>query len=240
MRLMDRIARKSHRTVGTMLSFQTNRQCPMCGWKGFQFLPAKPGPFFRFDAMCPQCDSAERHRLAYVMLAERLKSRVGKLLHFAPERCVQQWLSSTCDEYHTADLSAPNVMHHIDITAMPFDAASFDRIWCSHVLEHVPDDRKAMREIARVLKPGGVAIIQVPLWGEVTREEVLATPEERVMQYFQEDHVRRYGADIRARLEEAGLDVEVLKTDMLDLDVVLRHGLNDMASNDIFLATRVG
>lgn len=240
MSLIDRIARKSHRTVGTLLSFQQNRQCPMCGWSGFQFLPAKPGPFFRFDAMCPRCDSAERHRLAYVLLEERLRSRVGKLLHFAPERCMEKWLRQTCDEYHTADLSAPNVMHKVDITATPFEDASFDRIWCSHVLEHVPDDRKAMREMGRVLRPGGLAVIQVPLWGTVTREEILVTPEERVMQYFQEDHVRRYGSDILQRLEAAGLRVEVLRVDMLDLDVVLRHGLNDMAGNDLFLASKAG
>ena len=130
-------------------------------------------------------------------------------------------------------------MHKVDITAMPFEDASFDFVWCSHVLEHVPDDRKAMREIARILRPNGIAVIQVPLWGAVTREEPLSSASERVKHYFQDDHVRRYGSDIRERLVGAGLDVEVLRLDTVDLDVVLRCGLSDLAGSDIFFTRKV-
>lgn len=233
------LARNSYRAVLGGLSFQRYRHCPMCGWSGFQFLPVKPGPFFRFDAVCPHCRSAERHRLAYVLLKDRLPTQLGAMLHFAPEPCVQRWLEPMSSDYHTADLSQPHVMHKIDITAMPFPDASFDFVWCSHVLEHVPDDRKAMREIARVLRPRGIAVIQVPLWGAITREESLGSARERIQQYFQEDHVRRYGADIRERLGGAGLDVQTLRLDEVDLDVVLRYGLSDLAGSDIFLTRKV-
>lgn len=233
---MSGVARRSYNALIGSLSFQQNRHCPICGWAGFQFLPVKPGPFFRFDAICPGCKSAERHRLAFVLLEQRLPQRIGKALHFAPEPCIQRWLQPKATDYHTADLAQANVMHKVDITSMPFTDASFDFVWCSHVLEHVPDDRRAMNEIARVLRPGGIAIIQVPLWGAVTREEVLASPQERIQEYFQEDHVRRYGVDIVDRLRATGLSIETLTLKDIDLSRVLRFGLSDLAGAEIFVA----
>lgn len=210
----------------------------MCKWSGFQFHPANQGPFFRFDATCPRCKSLERHRLAYVLLDERLPAQLGKLLHFAPEPCITKWLSARTNDYHTADLLVPTVMHKEDICNMSFADDTFDVVWCSHILEHVQDDRKAMREIRRVLKPNGFAIIQVPIWGAKTNDEPLSTPEERVMKYFQEDHVRRYGTDIEDRLKEADFSVETLRLDDLDLADVLRHGLADLCGADIFIARK--
>lgn len=238
MSLLDRIARKSYRTFITGLNFQNTRQCPMCHWAGFQFDPANQGAFYRFDATCPRCKSQERHRLAYLLLNDRLPSRLGKVLHFAPEPCMTQWLQPKADDYHTADLYSPTVMHKEDICNMSFADDTFDLVWCSHILEHVADDHKAMRELRRVLKPNGLAVIQVPVWGSKTTDEPLNTPEERVAKYFQEDHVRRYGADIEDRLRAADLKVETLRTDDLDLQVVLRHGLSDLCGNDVFLTTK--
>jgi SAM-dependent methyltransferase len=174
-----------------------------------------------------------------MLLAKRLPARLGKVLHFAPEPCMSKWLSSRSDDYHTADLMVPTVMHKEDICNMSFADDSFDLVWCSHILEHVTDDHKAMRELRRVMKPNGLAVIQVPVWGAKTNDEVLKTPEERVLKYFQDDHVRRYGSDIENRLRSAGLIVETLRTDDLDLQVVLRHGLADLCGNDIFLTSKV-
>jgi SAM-dependent methyltransferase len=238
MRLLDRIARKSYRAFISGLNFQDTRQCPMCKWTGFQFEPANQGPFFRFDATCPRCKSQERHRLAHMLLAERLPARLGKVLHFAPEPCMSKWLGSRADDYHTADLMVPTVMHKEDICNMTFADETFDLVWCSHILEHVTDDLKAMREIRRVLKPNGVAVIQVPVWGAKTSDEPLNTPEERVLKYFQEDHVRRYGADIEHRLRAADLAVETLRLGDLDLQVVLRHGLSDLCGSEVFLTSK--
>src|SRR5688500_2208820 len=239
MSLLDTVARRSFRAFITGLNFQHTRECPMCNWSGFQFLPANQGPFFRFDATCPRCKSQERHRLAYVLLAKRLPARLGKVLHFAPEPCMSKWLSSRSDDYHTADLLVPTVMHKEDICNMSFADDTFDLVWCSHILEHVADDRKAMRELRRVLKPNGLAVIQVPVWGTQTCDEPLNTPAERVLKYFQEDHVRRYGADIEQRLRASDLAVETLRTGDLDLHVVLRHGLADLCGSDVFLTRKV-
>jgi len=149
-----------------------------------------------------------------------------------------QWLAPRTDDYHTADLLVPTVMHKEDICNMSFADETFDLVWCSHILEHVTDDHKAMREIRRVLKPKGLAVIQVPVWGVTTCDERLNTPEERVLKYFQDDHVRRYGSDIENRLRAADLAVETLRTDDLDLQVVLRHGLSDLCGKDIFLTSK--
>jgi SAM-dependent methyltransferase len=239
MGLLNRVARRSYRAVISGLNFQQTRHCPMCRWSGFQFEPANQGEFFRFDATCPRCKSQERHRLAYMLLAERLPARLGKVLHFAPEPCMTKWLAAKADDYHTADLLLPTVMHNEDICDMSFADDTFDLVWCSHILEHVSDDHKAMRELRRVLKPNGLAVIQVPVWGARTSEEPLHTPEERVSKYFQEDHVRRYGADIEERLRAADLAVETLRIGDLNLQVVLRHGLADLCASDVFLTRKL-
>lgn len=212
--------------------------CPLCGWTGFQFTAGKPGPFFRFDARCPSCWSAERHRLAYVLLKDSLPAKIDKILHFAPEPEIQKWLQGSCTEYHTADLMDPRVMHKVDIQDMPFEDDTYDLIWCSHVLEHVPDDRRALSEIRRILAPNGIAVIQVPLWGFKTIEGDLP-PSERLRVYYQEDHLRRYGQDILERLSMDGLSVSVRNVQELELQLVLRCSLNDMASNDVFLLRKL-
>ena len=129
--------------------FAKGRECPLCGWTGFQFLPVKPGPFFRFDAKCPRCWSYERHRLAYVLLKDELSKPLGRVLHFAPEKPLAKWIATLASDYHTADISGARVRHKVDIQDMPFDSASFDLIWCSHVLEHVARRRQSDARNAR-------------------------------------------------------------------------------------------
>jgi SAM-dependent methyltransferase len=215
-----------------------HRTCPLCDWSGFQFLPAKPGPFFRFDAICPRCGSAERHRLAYVLLKEVLQAPLPRVLHFAPERPIERWLRSVARDYVSTDLRAP-AMCRVDIQALPFRDATFDLVWCSHVLEHVPSDRQAMHEIRRVLKDGGSAVIQVPIWGAATREnEEFPDEAQRVLAYFQADHLRLYGRDFANRLEDAGLSVTTRDVEQLPLHVVLQCGLGDLPGREVFLAKR--
>jgi SAM-dependent methyltransferase len=129
-------------------------------------------------------------------------------------------------------------MHKVDIQDMPFEDNTYDLIWCSHVLEHVPDDRRALSEIRRILAPNGIAVIQVPLWGSKTIEGDLPTSE-RVRVYYQEDHLRRYGTDILERLSMDGLSVSVRNVQALELQLVLKCSLNDMASNDVFLLRKL-
>ena len=129
-------------------------------------------------------------------------------------------------------------MYKIDIQDMPFEDNTYDFIWCSHVLEHVPDDRRALSEIRRILTPNGIAVIQVPLWGDKTIEGDLPTSE-RVRVYYQEDHVRRYGRDILERLSMDGLSVSVRNVEELELHLVLRCSLNATTSNDVFLLRKL-
>ncbi|MCE9530468.1 MAG: methyltransferase domain-containing protein [Planctomycetes bacterium] len=166
---------------------------------------------------CPYCRSATRHRLLWNWLAGEWKEDTQRsLLHFAPEWCLQRRFRQDprLSRYVTCDLSAPDVDVHTDITAMSFANETFDAIICSHVLEHIPDDRKAMSEMLRVLRPGGVAIVQVPYIeaNEKTDEDPSVTdPQERERRFGQFDHVRLYGRDLMDRLRAAGFAVEEIR-----------------------------
>lgn len=133
-------------------------------------------------------------------------------------------------DYISADLSLPLAMVRMDITDIPYTDNYFDAILCSYVLEHIEDDRKAMEEILRVLKPDGWAILQVPLdrnRKQTFEDPNVVSPQERERLFLQHDHVRLYGLDYKDRLEEAGFKVKVdsyLK--QLEKDTVCQYGLN--------------
>lgn len=133
------------------------------------------------------------------------------MLHVAPEYTLSRRLRALANlNYLSIDLSSHRAMRKMDLTALDLDDASLDVILCSHVLEHIPDDRLAMRELHRVLRPGGWAILQVPLDPEraLTYEDASITdPAERLAHFGQEDHVRIYGRDYPDRLREAGFTV---------------------------------
>lgn len=175
----------------------------------------------RSNAKCPGCNSLERHRLLKVGLdylhAKGILNTGGRLLHIAPEKFLARELSNKY-EYVSADLFASGVQVKVDVTALCFSDASFDAIVCNHVLEHVPDDRKAISELCRVLKPGGWGSIQVPMKGDATHEDPsIVDPIERTRLYGQHDHVRQYGNDYKSRLESAGFSLlELTKHELLD------------------------
>ena len=122
-------------------------------------------------------------------------------------------------EYVTADLNSPWADHHFDCHDIPFEDNSFDALMANHLLEHVADDRRVMSEFVRVLKPGGWAVLQVPINhkdGDTAEDPNVTDPMERERLYWREDHVRLYGhEDYPKRLAEAGFEVEVV--DMMDL-----------------------
>lgn len=185
--------------------------CPVCESQVRFFLPHKWSKR-HLRVVCPICLSHPRHRQAWVFFKDRtnlFEASPIRLLHFAPETIfVQKFRSIPGIDYLPVDLDSPHAMRQMDITAMDIPDNSFDAIYCSHVLEHVPDDRKAMSEMFRVLRPGGWAVLQVPISESATHEDPSITdPRERLRLFGQCDHVRVYGLDITERLREVGFDV---------------------------------
>jgi SAM-dependent methyltransferase len=183
----------------------------------------------RPHARCPRCDSLERHRHLWLFLARHtplVADRSLSVLHFAPERGIGPRLARGRPGYASADLE-PGAMLQLDVQDLDLPDESFDWVLCSHVLEHVPDDRAAMRELLRVLRPGGTAIVQVPTYSLRTDEDVTLTPEENLARFGQRDHVRIYGADVFDRLRAAGFEVDLrLFRDELSARERDRYGLD--------------
>ncbi len=219
------------------------RYCPICEKTSRKFLPF--GNPLRDDARCVHCNSLERHRMLWIFFKTRTNlfdTLQKKMLHVAPEPVFQKLLSGELGEgYLTADLYNPAAMVKMDITDIQYPDETFDVIYCSHVLEHVPDDKKAMREFYRVLKPDGWAILLVPILEGETHEDLSITdPAERLKVYGQEDHVRKYGADgvYLNRLQEAGFTVKITKpSDFLDNEQIERMGIT-AAAQDIYYCTK--
>jgi SAM-dependent methyltransferase len=187
--------------------------CPCCQHEASVFgsFGVKPRP----RAKCPSCGSLERHRLLWLFLASRPELLQGgpRLLHIAPEPVMAKLFQAVEDvHYISADLSSASDVR-LDVTALPFADGSLDAIVCNHVLEHVPDDRAAMREFRRVLSPKGWAILQSPMDSNrpATYEDFsIQDPKAREQAFGQFDHVRVYGRDYFDRLGVAGFDVEAV------------------------------
>lgn len=172
-------------------------------------------PYFHW---CPVCRSLQRHRLVWLFFKQmRLGQSPQRMLHIAPEAALAQHFAAIPDlTYISADRYNPQAMLPIDICNIQFAEQSFDLIYCSHVLEHVPDDRQALREFHRILKPGGYAVILVPITTDHTFEDPSVTdPVERERRFGQHDHVRCYGPDVRERIAEAGFSVTTITTEDL-------------------------
>lgn len=219
----------------------TGRICPVCmsEYKNF----CTYGTDRRFDALCPNCNALERHRLEWLFFQRKTNLFNGtekKVLHIAPEVCfVKRLKHSLGAGYITADLLDPFAMVKMDITNIKYPDEYFDVILCSHVLEHVTEDRKAMKEFFRVLKKVGWALLLVPITAEKTFEDPTITdPKERLKVFGQEDHVRRYGPDYLDRLNEAGFKVEIFTAqDIAQESEITTFGLT-RASGELFYCTK--
>lgn len=209
----------------------TRRYCPVCDRTAGAFLEF--GRKRRADARCPNCGSLERHRLVWRYFERRtdlFDGRSKRMLHVAPEACfLQPFERAFGAGYVAADLSRPGAALRMDVCAIPHPDGVFDVLYCSDVLEHVVDDRRAMREFHRVLKPGGWAVLLVPVTVPRTVEDPSVTePEERRRRFGQEDHVRRYGPDFADRLRVAGFEVVAVRPrDFLDPAEITRIAAGD-------------
>lgn len=189
-------------------------QCPICGASAMRFLPF--GLAGRPNAQCPTCGSVERHRFLWLYLLRRTNLLTGRyrMLHTAPEPPLEARLRPLPNlRYTSVDLFNPNADVQADLTDLPFRDGAFDAVISSHVLEHIRDDHAAMRELARVLRPGGRAIVMVPHDPKRPRtyeDWSVNTAAGRMRAFGHPFHYRIYGADCAGRLEQAGFAVTVI------------------------------
>ncbi|WP_034922599.1 class I SAM-dependent methyltransferase [Gillisia sp. CAL575] len=186
----------------------------------------------RENVLSPSTLSLERHRLLWLYLKNDtgLFTERIKLLHFAPEQAFYKRFKKMKNlEYTTTDLNSPLADVKADICNLPFKDNSFNFILCNHVLEHIPDDTKAMQELYRVLEPGGTAILQIPqdLSRAVTFEDnSITSKKERARIFGQYDHVRVYGRDYFDKLRSIGFNVqEVDYTNSLNASEIDKYRL---------------
>jgi SAM-dependent methyltransferase len=186
----------------------------------------------RENVLAPGTLSLERHRLFWLYLKNETTffSAPLRVLHFAPEQAfVQKFKKQKNLTYTTTDLNSPIADVKADICDLPFKDNSFDFIICNHVLEHIPDDIKAMQELYRVLAPSGTAIVQVPYDAkrEITFEDNTITDQsERTRIFGQYDHLRVYGMDYFKKLSSIGFNVNALDyTSGISSDDIERYRL---------------
>ncbi len=171
-------------------------ECPVCGYRG-PFEDLRPRTGMRRHARCPSCGALERHRLQYVVTQALLKRRDPSqmtMLHVAPEPFLEAFFRQRFGVYETADLEMPGVDHRVDLRRLPFADATFDFVYASHVLEHIREDLAAIGEVRRILRPGGIAVLPVPIVAPATIEYPEPNPNETF-------HVRAPGPDYFDRYE---------------------------------------
>jgi predicted SAM-dependent methyltransferase len=228
-------------------------RCPVCGtglrafkpiWKSFRRKNEQYGYVYPLTSLetfnmsaysCPACDASDRERLYALFFGREFtaldRTRRYRLIEFAPSAALRRWLRShPFIEYRSADLFRQSVDDRIDITDMKTYADnSADMFLCSHVLEHVPADRKAMRELFRILKPGGFGIVMVPLVHGVddTQESADVDTEALRWKYYGDgDHRRQYGMrDFLQRLTAAGFRVDRLGIEFFGADAFRAAGI---------------
>lgn len=182
-------------------------ECPLCGFRGV-FLDHAG----RRRQVCPSCGSRARHRALAVALAAYLRRHpltpAARALHFAPEACLRATVATLARRVVTADLEPRGVELALDVRRLPFRDGAFGVVLASHVLEHVLEDHLALAEIRRVLEPGGLAILLVPVTVDRTVEFGAADSRRN-------DHVRECGPDYFDRYAAAGFELELLRSDQL-------------------------
>lgn len=185
--------------------------CPVCGGHFRKFLPYGYGGTVD-NRLCPKCLSLERHRLLWLYLKEKTDFFTAplKVLHFAPEQpFLKRFRALKNLDYTTADLDSPIADLKLDVTDIQLPDNSYDVVICNHVLEHVNDVQKAFSEIKRILRPGGWAVLLVPIRADVDTFEdpTITDPKERQRVFGQYDHVRQFGRDYGQVLAKAGFQV---------------------------------
>jgi SAM-dependent methyltransferase len=198
-----------------LANWGSQRYCPACGSHSRRFGTYGSPP--RPDARCLICNSSERERAQVLTLQSEVLPKLRakphlRVLHIAPEPGVARVLRSIPGvSYMSGDFAPGRAMAVMDLTALPLSDGAADLIFVSHVLEHIPDDRRAISELFRVLSPGGIAFVEVPVLRLKTFEDPrVERPEERLRVFGQTDHVRICGLDYGDRLRNVGFEVTTL------------------------------
>ena len=217
-------------------------RCPCCGWRLRTFTRGGASLRSRPSGYCPRCNSKARHRRDWLFLRRNteLFTRPQRLLHISPKYALARRLARLPNlDYVAGDLEArPYIALRFDLTSLPLRDESFDSAICIHVLEHIEDDRAAMAELFRVLRPGGWALVTVPArLDQPTYEDAAVTaPQDRLREFGETDHVRFYGNDLVQRLEAAGFHVALDAATELDPATMEHYGL--LADENIFFCTK--
>jgi hypothetical protein len=209
-----RAMHRAHSLLANVWNFQLRAghddvECPCCGWRGPAFLSLSNWRAVQHNSGCPGCDSRSRHRGLTLLLPDLLRDKPdGPSLIFAPERALIGLLDRLLgDTLRTTDYLRPDVHYPgEDIQQLSFADNRFAFLMCNHVLEHIPDDRAALRECARVLVPGGLAVFTMPGDYHQQRTQVLDEPDAN-------GHLRHYGLDVVEKIRAAGFGT-VTPTDM--------------------------
>ncbi len=235
-------------------------ECPICEHHFRKMLPGGfdlpvlkekkiVGGGYRENDVCPYCLSTDRDRMIFLYLKYEtdLLSKENRLLHIAPEPALYKKFKKAGKlDYLPATKYAEGFYYghqilSVDLLDLSFDEAQFDWVICNHVLEHIPEDRKAMKEIFRVLKPGGHAILQVPyspILKETFEDFSITNASEREKYFGQFDHVRIYGLDYVERLKSVGFQVSALdqKNDFVHVKELKRYATNQ--NEKLFLCVK--
>jgi len=228
--LKSKIPREVKLGIKRILNYGNKFYCNCCNSKIRKFRPGGYkipvldelkviGAGYHENDYCPVCKSSYRLRIVKLYLDYiNIFGKEISVLHVAPEEQLAFILSNLSNiDYIPGDADPERYSYYtnsisVDLTSLQFNSDNFDMIICNHVLEHIPDDKQAMKEIYRVLKPGGQAILQVPISYllDVTAENhTITSEEERLAKFGQKDHVRIYGPDYFKRLQDAGFKTEI-------------------------------
>ena len=216
--------------------------CPCCGWKLRAFTHGNTSVKLRDLGYCPRCNAKSRHRRWWLFLQEHTNifSSPIRLFQFSPNYCLSRQFSRMPNiDYLTGDLRRHrNIRILMGLPAAPLPAESFDVVLCIHALEHIQDDRQAMREIYRMLKPGGWAGVSSPMrLDQLTYEDASITSKaERKKAFGEPVHVRIYGRDLNDRLQETGFTTKFYPGKDIDPLSAQKYGLRD--DENIFICTK--